>query len=80
MASMEWRGGNSQGPAVSGHLVSRRLVDELVIYQAPHIMGSETRPMFSTPGWARLADRAVLDIVDLRQVGTDTRITARLTD
>ncbi len=68
------------GPAVSGHLVSRRLVDELVIYQAPHIMGSETRPMFSTPGWARLADRAVLDIVDLRQVGTDTRITARLTD
>ena len=66
------------GPAVSGHLLSRRLVDELVIYQAPHIMGSETKPMFSTPGWALLADRLALDIVDLRQVGTDTRITARL--
>jgi diaminohydroxyphosphoribosylaminopyrimidine deaminase/5-amino-6-(5-phosphoribosylamino)uracil reductase len=68
------------GPAVSGYLLARRLVDELVIYQAPHIMGSETRPMFSTPEWARLADRAALDIVDLRRVGTDTRMTARLKD
>ncbi len=68
------------GPSVSGHLLARRLVDELVIYQAPHIMGSETKPMFRTPEWARLADRVALDIVDMRQVGTDTRITARLTD
>jgi diaminohydroxyphosphoribosylaminopyrimidine deaminase/5-amino-6-(5-phosphoribosylamino)uracil reductase len=68
------------GPTVSGHLLSRRIVDELVIYQAPHIMGSETKPMFSTPGWMRLADRRALDIVDLRRVGTDIRITARLKD
>jgi diaminohydroxyphosphoribosylaminopyrimidine deaminase/5-amino-6-(5-phosphoribosylamino)uracil reductase len=66
------------GPAVSGHLLSRRLVDELVIYKAPHIMGSETKPMFTTPEWTRLADRLALDIVDLRQVGKDIRITARL--
>ncbi len=68
------------GPALSGHLLSRRLVDELVIYQAPHIMGSETRPMFGTPEWTRLADRLALDIADLRRVGTDLRITARLKD
>jgi diaminohydroxyphosphoribosylaminopyrimidine deaminase/5-amino-6-(5-phosphoribosylamino)uracil reductase len=66
------------GPAVSGHLLSHRLVDELVIYKAPHIMGSETRPMFTTPEWTRLADRLALDIIDLRQIGTDIRITARL--
>ncbi len=65
------------GPAVSGHLLACRLVDELVIYQAPHIMGSETKPMFRTPGWSRLADRQSLDIVDLRRVGSDIRITAR---
>jgi diaminohydroxyphosphoribosylaminopyrimidine deaminase/5-amino-6-(5-phosphoribosylamino)uracil reductase len=68
------------GPTVSGCLLSRRIVDELVIYQAPHIMGSETRPMFSTPEWKRLADRRVLDIADLRRVGTDIRITARMKD
>ena len=65
------------GPAVSGALLARRLADELVIYQAPHIMGSETRPMFGTPEWTRLADRQALDIVDIRRVGPDLRITAR---
>ena len=68
------------GAAVSGHLLSRRLVDELVIYQAPHIMGSETKPMFRTPDWIRLADRLALDIVDLRRVGPDIRMTARIRD
>jgi diaminohydroxyphosphoribosylaminopyrimidine deaminase/5-amino-6-(5-phosphoribosylamino)uracil reductase len=68
------------GPAVSGHLLSRKLVDELVIYQAPHIMGSETRPMFETPEWTRLADRRALDISDLRRIGQDLRITARVVD
>jgi len=68
------------GAAVCGHLLSRRLVDELVIYQAPHIMGSETKPMFHTPGWSRLADRLALDVVDLRRVGQDIRMTARIKD
>ena len=66
------------GAGVSGHLLSRRFVDELVIYQAPHIMGSETQPMFRTPEWTRLADRLSLDIVDLRRVGPDIRMTAKL--
>ena len=68
------------GPTVSGHLLARRFVDELVIYQAPHIMGSETRPMFETPEWTRLADRRALDITDLRRIGQDIRITARVVD
>ena len=68
------------GPSVSGHLLSSGLVDELVIYQAPHIMGSETKSMFRTPGWQRLADRRALDIVDMRRVGGDIRITARPKD
>jgi diaminohydroxyphosphoribosylaminopyrimidine deaminase/5-amino-6-(5-phosphoribosylamino)uracil reductase len=66
------------GPTVSGHLLSRGLVDELVIYQAPHIMGSETQTMFRTPGWTQLSDRLALDIVDMRRVGDDIRITARI--
>ena len=64
------------GPDVAGYLLEKDLVDELVIYQSPHIMGSNTRGMFRTPSWTALADRRTLDIVDVRRVGVDTRITA----
>ena len=66
------------GPRLTGHLLENQLVDELVIYQAPHIMGSETTGMFQTPGWHTLADRKALEISDVRRVGGDTRITARV--
>ena len=65
------------GPRLAGYLVEKELVDELVIYIAPHIMGSETRGMFDTPHWLTLADRKVVDVIDLRRVGDDMRITAR---
>jgi len=66
------------GPGVAGYLLEKDLVDELVIYQAPHIMGSETMGMFSTPSWMALADRRALEITDLRRIGDDMRITARI--
>jgi len=66
------------GPTLSGSLLDGRLVDEIVIYQAPHIMGSETIGMFRTPRWQELSDRRELVITDRRQVGGDTRITAYL--
>jgi diaminohydroxyphosphoribosylaminopyrimidine deaminase/5-amino-6-(5-phosphoribosylamino)uracil reductase len=64
------------GPTIAGQLVEQDLVDEFVIYQAPHILGSETMGMFSTPSWNELADRQSLAITDVAQVGDDTRITA----
>ncbi len=68
------------GPGLAGSLVDQGLVDELVIYQAPHIMGSETAPMFKTPRWTRLADRRELQILERQVIGDDLRITARLRD
>ena len=68
------------GPTLAGAILEARLADELVIYQAPHIMGSETARMFHTPAWTELADRAALEITDLRRIGDDLRITARLTE
>ena len=67
-----------QGRALAGYLLEKDLIDELVIYQSPHIMGSNTRGMFATPSWSVLADRRTLDIIDMRRVGVDTRITARI--
>ena len=68
------------GPTVAGRLLSSRAADELVIYQAPHIMGSQTQTMFRTPDWEALSDRLELEITDLRRVGQDMRITARVRD
>jgi diaminohydroxyphosphoribosylaminopyrimidine deaminase/5-amino-6-(5-phosphoribosylamino)uracil reductase len=65
------------GRLLAGSLLSAGLVDELVIYQAPHIMGSETRGMFATPGWLKLEQRLELDVLDVRKFGRDTRIIAR---
>ena len=62
---------SKSGPTLAGSLVSAGVVDELVIYQAPHIMGSQTRGMFLTPGWQNLDQRLALDIVDIRKVGSD---------
>ena len=64
------------GPLLAGSLLNAGLVDELVIYQAPHMMGSETRGMVSTPTWQTLEQRQALHIVDVRMLGTDMRIIA----
>ncbi|MBT8087769.1 MAG: bifunctional diaminohydroxyphosphoribosylaminopyrimidine deaminase/5-amino-6-(5-phosphoribosylamino)uracil reductase RibD [Gammaproteobacteria bacterium] len=66
------------GPILTGYMLQESLLDELVIYQSPHIMGGSTRRMFDTPSWTTLADRRSLEITDVRQVGADTRITARV--
>jgi len=65
------------GPELCGALLAAGLLDELVIYLAPHIMGSETRRQFVTPAWSRLAERGEVDVIDVRQFGPDLRITAR---
>lgn len=65
------------GQILAGSLLMKGLVDELVIYQAPHIMGSETRGMFATPDWQQLQQKLALKVVDVRQVGIDSRITLR---
>jgi diaminohydroxyphosphoribosylaminopyrimidine deaminase/5-amino-6-(5-phosphoribosylamino)uracil reductase len=53
------------------------IVDELVLYLAPHLMGDAARGLFRLPGLDRMADRLALTITDVRQVGPDLRVTAR---
>ena len=65
------------GPELAGAVVEAELFDELVIYQAPHIMSSETKPMFATPALTALAERIELEIENVRRIGADLRITAR---
>jgi diaminohydroxyphosphoribosylaminopyrimidine deaminase/5-amino-6-(5-phosphoribosylamino)uracil reductase len=65
------------GPVLAGALLTSGLVDELVIYQAPHIMGSETRGMTETPGLLDLDQRIAFEVVDSSTIGQDTRLTLK---
>jgi diaminohydroxyphosphoribosylaminopyrimidine deaminase/5-amino-6-(5-phosphoribosylamino)uracil reductase len=64
------------GAALSGALLQRKLVDEIVVYMAPHIMGSNARGLFDIPGLEHMANRIRLDFNDVRRIGKDLRIIA----
>jgi diaminohydroxyphosphoribosylaminopyrimidine deaminase/5-amino-6-(5-phosphoribosylamino)uracil reductase len=64
------------GPTLSGAALCAGLVDEIVLYLAPHLMGDGARGLFRLPGLDRMQDRFELDVRDIRKVGADLRITA----
>lgn len=66
------------GPTLNGGLLQAGLVDELVVYLAPHLMGDAARGLFSLPGLEAMDQRIRLSISDIRAVGEDWRITAAL--
>lgn len=66
------------GAGLAGALLSAGLVDELIIYQAPKLMGSDSRGLVDLQGLTAMAQVPELDISDVRMVGPDIRITARI--
>jgi diaminohydroxyphosphoribosylaminopyrimidine deaminase/5-amino-6-(5-phosphoribosylamino)uracil reductase len=64
------------GATLCGALLQAGLIDELVIYMAPHLMGNAARGLFALPGLERMEQRVPLSISDIRAVGEDWRITA----
>ncbi len=66
------------GAVLSGAVLRAGLVDELIVYLAPHLMGHEARALFHLPGIAQMKDRIELEIADVRAVGRDWRITAKV--
>ena len=65
------------GFRLNGALLAAGLVDELLIYLAPCLIGNAALGMFDLPALATLEDRHRLAIRDLRMVGPDVRILAR---
>lgn len=64
------------GPTLAGQFVAEGLVDELIVFMAPVLMGSDARPLLQLP-IATMADKHKLRITDIRAVGEDWQITAR---
>ncbi len=65
------------GYKLNGSLLAEGLVDELVVYLAPSLIGDSARGMFDLPELTDLSGRRELRIHDLCMIGTDIRIIAR---
>jgi len=63
------------GPRLAGALLQAGLLDELIVYMAPALLGDRARPLLELP-LAHMADKIQLQLEDVRKVGTDWRFTA----
>ncbi len=66
------------GATLSGAMLRAGLIDELVVYVAPHLMGDGARGLFHLPGLESMVQRVELQIDEVRAVGEDWRIRARV--
>jgi diaminohydroxyphosphoribosylaminopyrimidine deaminase/5-amino-6-(5-phosphoribosylamino)uracil reductase len=66
------------GAGLNGALLEAGLIDELIIYMAPRVLGSTARGMFEVPALESLADDYRVTFDDFRKIGADLRITARV--
>jgi len=66
------------GAGLNGALLKAGLIDELIIYMAPSVLGSAARGMFDVPALASLADATRVTFNDVSKIGGDLRITARV--
>lgn len=65
------------GPTLTGALLCAGLLDELVLYMAPLLLGHNARGLLQLPELTDMTQRTPMRIIDLRAVGRDWRITAR---
>ncbi|MBA3731337.1 MAG: bifunctional diaminohydroxyphosphoribosylaminopyrimidine deaminase/5-amino-6-(5-phosphoribosylamino)uracil reductase RibD [Gammaproteobacteria bacterium] len=63
------------GPTLAGALLRGNLVDELIVYMAPMLMGDAARGLAHLPDIKRMRDRLPLVINDTRIIGDDLRLT-----
>jgi len=66
------------GSTLSGALLEAGLVDELVLYYAPVLLGDRGRGMFHLDSIVNMSDRKLLEIKDVRTVGQDWRVIAKI--
>lgn len=66
------------GAGLNGALVQAGLVDEIILYLAPALVGNAAQGLFAWPALEDLADKQAVTIRDVRMVGADVRLTMGL--
>ncbi len=81
LAELGCRGDNElhveAGRTLSGALLRAGLVDELLVYVAPSLLGADAAAMFELSAPVSLESRVKLRFHDVERVGEDLRILAR---
>ena len=65
------------GEGLNGALLAQSLIDELLIYYAPKLMGSAAKGLFAMPELTHMNQAIALNIIEMRQIGTDIRLRAK---
>jgi len=65
------------GPTLAGDFVRRGLVDEIVVYMAPVVLGDAARSLFNLPPLERMCDRCEFEWRDVARIGDHLRLTLR---
>jgi diaminohydroxyphosphoribosylaminopyrimidine deaminase/5-amino-6-(5-phosphoribosylamino)uracil reductase len=66
------------GHKLNASLLQENLVDELLVYLAPRILGDTARGMFHLPELTDLTQSRALELRDVRTIGGDLRVIARV--
>ena len=61
------------GPVLCGALLQQELIDEILIYQAPILLGGGAVSPFAAPRLDNIVDRVHLQWIDTRRIGKDMR-------
>jgi diaminohydroxyphosphoribosylaminopyrimidine deaminase / 5-amino-6-(5-phosphoribosylamino)uracil reductase len=65
------------GQVLNGALIGLGLVDELLLYYAPKLMGGNAKNMLLLPSLTHMNQALALDVFDTRLIGSDIRLRAR---
>jgi len=66
------------GAELAGAMLSAGLIDEVLTYIAPKLLGSDARPLFSLPGMMTMSDQVELEFLDVVMLGKDCRMRSRV--
>lgn len=64
------------GPTLSGAFLQANLVDEIILYIAPIIMGNKEQSSFRLPPLQQLTQAHSVNISDIRTIGKDIKVSA----
>lgn len=64
------------GNRLAGAFIEQNLVDELILYQAPKLLGADSKSLLAMPAISQLAQAKTLRFKNVTMLGNDLKITA----
>lgn len=62
------------GGTLAASFIKAGLVDELIVYQSPDIMGASARAMINLPEILKMNEKIIFEYQDLRKIGRDLKL------